>query len=415
MHWKLRLVPGLLGVAVAVGGCATGAQPNGPASSSSPTVTSAQSTPSAPTTSAPVTTSIPPTSTPATSSPATPTPASVLAGMSEQERVGELLMVDCPSTGVAQATVNAIATNDVGSVILDNTNQLSVTQMAAITRSLQTQAANSGSRTKLLIATDQEGGEVQRLQGPGFSAIPSALDQGQIAPATLQADWTTWAKQLKAAGVNVDLGPVLDTVPPGFGSNPPIGDLDREYGHTPAVVSAHGVAVVAGLAAGGVDATVKHFPGLGRVRGNTDTTAGVTDTVTVRNDPYLAPYAAAVKAGAPLVMMSTAIYSKIDATEPAAFSKTIVTGILRGELGFKGVVISDDLGAAQQVASYTPGQRAVDFVAAGGDIVLTVDASQAPEMTAALLAKADADPSFKQLVDAAALRVLTAKANLGLL
>ena len=94
---------------------------------------------------------------------------------------------------------------------------------------------------------------------------------------------------------------------------------------------------------------------------------------------------------------------------PAAFSHTIVTGMLRDDLGFGGLIISDDVGVAKQVADRSPGQRAVDFVAAGGDIVLTVDAGQAGEMTAALLAKARADPAFKRQVDAAALRVLQAK------
>jgi beta-N-acetylhexosaminidase len=115
------------------------------------------------------------------------------------------------------------------------------------------------------------------------------------------------------------------------------------------------------------------------------------------------------------VMMSTAIYSRIDPGVPAAFSHTIVTGMLRGDLGFRGVVISDDLGGAAQVSGTAVGQRAVRFVAAGGDMALTVDATQAGPMTAALLAKARQDASFRRLVNAAALRVLKAKQVRGLL
>jgi len=111
----------------------------------------------------------------------------------------------------------------------------------------------------------------------------------------------------------------------------------------------------------------------------------------------------------PFVMMSTAIYTQLDPKNPAAFSSTIVTGLLRDKLGFDGVVISDDLGAAKQVIDYPVAQRAVKFIAAGGDMVLTVDATQARTMTAALVAKAKADPAFAALVDAAALRVLKAK------
>ena len=265
------------------------------------------------------------------------------------------------------------------------------------------------------MATDQEGGEVQRMQGPGFSDVPSAVDQSQLGAATLRADAHQWGGQLRAAGINVDLAPVADTVPSGFGGNPPIGDLDREYGHTPAAVAPLVTAVLGGLADAGVAATTKHFPGLGRVRGNTDTTSGVTDSVTTRTDAYLQPFAAAVAAGSPFVMMSTAIYTQIDPNRPAAFSPTIVTGMLRGDLRFGGIMISDDVGAAAQVGGYAVGDRAVDFIAAGGDIVLTVDAGQAPAMTAAVLARAGSDPAFKAQVDAAALRVLTEKQALGLL
>jgi beta-N-acetylhexosaminidase len=180
-------------------------------------------------------------------------------------------------------------------------------------------------------------------------------------------------------------------------------------------VSSRGGAFASGLGLAGVAAAVKHFPGLGRVTANTDTTAGVTDTVTTRHDPYLQPYAAAVKAGAPFVMMSTAIYAKIDPARPAAFSKTVINTVLRGDLTFSGVVISDDLGNAKQVARWTPGARAVDFVRAGGDMVLTVNGSLLQPMYAAVLAKALTDPVFRARVDSAALHVLTAKQHLGLI
>ena len=268
---------------------------------------------------------------------------------------------------------------------------------------------------KLFIATDQEGGQVQRLQGSGFATIPSAVEQGQLNPADLRSRALTWGKQLRQAGVSMNLAPVLDTVPANSPGNPPIGDLDREFGHTTAVVTAHGLAVLEGMSQADVATSAKHFPGLGRVSGNTDTTSGVTDSVSTGTDPYLAPFAAAVGDHVPFVMMSTAIYSKIDAGNPAAFSSAIITGILRGDLGFNGVVISDDLGAAAQVSGYPLGDRAVRFIAAGGDMVLTVDASDASAMTAAVLARAQSDSAFRAKVNAAALRVLQAKQRFGLL
>ena len=336
----------------------------------------------------------------------------VLATMSLRQRAGQLLMVDCPSTSVAGATVAAISRYHVGSVILDGTSTAGLAQTSTVTAQLRHLAPH---RVGLFIATDQEGGKVQRLQGPGFSTIPSGVVQGQTPPARLRREARTWAGQLARAGVNVNLAPVLDVVPRNFGSNPPIGDLDRELGHTPAAVRAHGLALIRGMAAAHVVATAKHFPGLGRVRGNTDTTPGVLDTVTTRTDRYLAPFRAAVAAHVPFLMISTAIYTRIDPHRPAAFSRKIVTGMARGDLGFTGVIISDDVGAAAQVGGYSVGQRAVDFVAAGGDIVLTVDANQAPTMIAALVHRARQDPAFKRRLNTAALTVLKEKDAQGLL
>jgi beta-N-acetylhexosaminidase len=332
--------------------------------------------------------------------------------MTLRQRVGQLLMVDCPSSGVSDATRGAITRDHVGAVILDGTSYAGRSAISGITAQLRGLAPHSAG---LFIATDQEGGQVQRLQGPGFTRIPDAVTQGREPSATLQAQARTWGTELRDAGVNVNLAPVLDTVPPGSTSNAPIGDLDREYGRTPASVRRSGLAYANGMTAAGVDVTAKHFPGLGRVVGNTDTTGGVKDFVTTRNDPYLAPFRAAVQQHVPFVMMSTAIYTKIDSASPAAFSRPIVTGMLRDDLGFRGVVISDDVGAAAQVAQYSPGQRAVRFIAAGGDMVLTVIASQAAAMTDALVGRAKADAAFHRLVDAAALRVLQAKQARGLL
>ncbi|TAM85033.1 MAG: glycoside hydrolase family 3 protein [Jatrophihabitans sp.] len=354
-----------------------------------------------------------PSPTPSASPSSTSLPQQYLARLTLQQKVGQLFMVDCPTSGLDPATQAAIAQYDVGSVILDGNSTAGVDAIAALTKQLQALAPNY---LGLFIATDQEGGQVQRLRGPGFPAIPSAVQQGRMSPSQLQVQATTWGGALRAAGVNVDLAPVLDVVPAGFGPNPPIGDLDRQFGSDPASVADHGTAVVKGLEAAGVDATVKHFPGLGRVSGNTDTTAGVTDSVTTPDDPFfVTPYTAAIKAKVPFVMVSTAIYSKLDPGIPAAFSAKIVTGILRTQLGYGGVVISDDLGAAASVANVAIGERAVDFLAAGGDMVLTVDASQIPAMTAAVIARAQQDPVFAALVDAAALRVLTAKQHRGLL
>jgi len=141
----------------------------------------------------------------------------------------------------------------------------------------------------------------------------------------------------------------------------------------------------------------------------------VTDFVTTRHDAYLTPFAQSIRSGAPVVMMSTAYYHRIDPKHPAAFSRTIVHGMLRGDLGFRGVVISDDLGDARQVSPWSPGARAVNFIRAGGDLVLTVDPSTVPAMYAAVLHRALHARHFRHQVNASARRILELKQHRGLL
>jgi beta-glucosidase-like glycosyl hydrolase len=340
----------------------------------------------------------------------TPADARVIFGrMTEAQRIGQLFMVGAAATGVSDATRAAITTYHVGNVILTGRSSLGVTATRSITDGLQGRATTSATEdVPLFVATDQEGGQVQVLSGSGFSSMPSGLTQGTWSTSALQSAAHTWGNQLAGAGVNMNLAPVMDTVPSGT-DNPPIGGFDREYGHTPGVVASHGTAFALGMADAGVLATIKHFPGLGRVDANPDTTAGVTDDVTTSNDAYLSPFADAMRAGAPLVMMSTAYYQRIDPAHPAAFSPTIVTGLLRDQFFFHGLVISDDLGNAKQVAAWTPGERAVDFIAAGGDIVLTVNPDLIPAMVSAVASRAATDSTFLAKVDAAAMHVLLMK------
>lgn len=344
-------------------------------------------------------------------------PATVLAAMTEAQRVGQLFMVGGAATGVSAATVGAVQTYHVGSVILTGRSSAGTAAVRAVTdglQSLATPAATGG--VPLLISADQEGGYVQTLSGPGFSTMPTALAQGSWPATQLTAAARAWGGQLAAAGVNLDLAPVMDTVPPSMvATNQPIGRYQREYGNDPDTVATKGTAVLDGLHGGGVASAVKHFPGLGRVVGNTDTTAGVVDSVTTRGDAYLAPFAAGISAGASFVMVSLATYSRIDPARPAVFSPTVIQTMLRGDLRFRGVVISDDLGNAAAVQSVPPGDRAVGFLAAGGDLVLTVDPTLIPTMVGAVLARAQTDPAFAAAVNASTLRVLIAKQQAGLL
>jgi beta-N-acetylhexosaminidase len=215
--------------------------------------------------------------------------------------------------------------------------------------------------------------------------------------------------------VNLNFAPVLDVVPPGTETvNEPIGALDREYGHSPAEVGSHGVAVLRGMTAAGAATSAKHFPGLGRVEGNTDFTADVVDTVTTADDQFLDPFRRAVRAGVPMVMVALATYTKIDPDHLAVFSSAVMR-LLRDGLGFRGVIVSDDLGATSAVEGIAPADRAIGFLEAGGDLIIAKTVPSADPMAAAVLARSRQDPAFRALVDRAALRVLEAKQTSGLL
>ena len=342
----------------------------------------------------------------------------VLGRMSLPQRIGQLFMVGTPATSASPRTLSQISRFHVGNVMLTGRSYAGTRTPARVAAAMQARATDRATgHVRLLVATDQEGGDVQVLHGRGIDEMPSALAQGHWTPGRLEKAAAGWARQLRAAGVNINLAPVTDTVPgpAAAAHNPPIGAYDREFGYRPRVVARHGVAFARGMTDQGVLPTVKHFPGLGRVHANTDERSRVTDRVTRRHDPYLAPFRRAVDAGVPVVMMSTAYYSRLDRRNPAAFSRFVIRTMLRGDLGFRKVVISDDLGSAQQVAGWSYGARAVRFLGAGGDLVLTVDPATMPAMYGAVLRRARTDRHFRELVNRSALRVLEVKADRHLL
>ncbi|MEP6463470.1 MAG: glycoside hydrolase family 3 N-terminal domain-containing protein [Frankiaceae bacterium] len=330
-----------------------------------------------------------------------------------EQQVGQLFMVGISSSsGPTSAELSMLRSYRVGNVMLAGRSTAGVARTAATSAVLR--GVTTQGRIRPFVATDQEGGLVQVLRGPGFSAMPTALSQGALPMDTLRSDARTWGRQLAAAGVNLNLAPVMDTVPPASPtSNQPIGRYYREFGYTPAAVAASGTAFLHGMRDAGVGTTLKHFPGLGRATGNTDVTAGVTDPTT-RHDAYLQPFAAGIAAGTAFVMVSTATYPNIDPIHLAAFSPTVLGTVLRGDLGFPGVVISDSLGDTAAVQAFSPAARALAFFGAGGDMLLTGNASQTPSMISAVIAAARANPAFAARIQAAVTRVLAAKTAAGL-
>jgi beta-N-acetylhexosaminidase len=351
---------------------------------------------------------------PTTGSPAAACVTQTLGNMTLAQRVGELFLVGVDGNIAGPDLTAAERTYHFGSLLLNKT-AVGTGALAAQTAAMQELAPADTSGVRLFIAANQEGGQVQQLTGPGFATMPSALVQGSWSLSTLRGAATGWGTDLRAAGVNLDLAPVMDVVPQGSAaSNAPIGALDREFGFDPVTNGEHGTAFIQGMAAAGVMSVAKHFPGLGRVAGNTDFTANVVDNVTTANDPYLNSFRTAVGAGVPMVMVALATYTKIDPTQLAVFSPAVMR-LLRNGLGFNGVIVSDDLGEASAVLAIPAGTRAIGFLTAGGDLITSQDLPPAEQMAAAVLAKASGNAAFRATVDAAAQRVLAAKQAAGLL
>lgn len=402
-----------------VAGCTSGPTAGPTADPSSATIPSSvtptpATTPSA---SAPSSASSAPTpsaSRSSASASATRAPTTSCGGLSLTEQVGQLFVMGVTATGLSSAELKTLGDREVGGVIMMGNTRASADDVRRLTDGVRA-AGKQPDGVTVLVSVDQEGGQVRRLQGSGFTAMPSAATQAGWSDSELTTRAMRWGTELKGAGVDLDLAPVADVVPTSVGAaNRPIGALGRGYGSNPLVVGAKVSAFVKGMHAGKEATAVKHFPGLGRVKGNTDFAAKVVDSATTRDDPLLAGFDAAQTAGVDMIMVSTAYYTKIDADHPAAFSSTVITGMLRQDRKYDGVVVSDDLGVAKAVTAFTPGDRAITFLQAGGDVVINVDPSSVDDMVIAVLAKAKADPAFAKRVAQSAERVLQLKSRHGL-
>ena len=328
--------------------------------------------------------------------------------MSVEERAGQVLMIGTPVDS-PRGLAETVRRHRLGGVFLAGRSTRSADALRA-----DIDVLKGATPLTPLVAVDQEGGSVQTLKGADFPLMPSAERLGRRSQAELHDAVRDSARRLHGIGVTLNLAPVADTVPESIGpANPPIGAFRRQYGSDPGEVAADIETAVAASQGEGVLTVLKHFPGLGRVRANTDVSSEVVDAYMTSTDPHLKPFAAGIRAGSAGVMMSSARYPRLDRGGIAAYSKPIVTGLLRERLGHDGLIMSDDLGAADAAAIAPVGERAVRFVAAGGDLALTIRPQDAKPMAGALTAEARKSPEFDSRLTDAARHVLQAKDRVG--
>ena len=289
--------------------------------------------------------------------------------------VGQLVMAGMDGTQPDAELLRQVREGEIGGVLLFASNV--GPGLPAAMQSLQ-DAARQGDDPPFLIATDQEGGSVKRLPGPPRS--PQLIDSEALA----DSEGAATASLLAASHVNVNLAPVADVVSPGgFEAG-----QGRGFPGGPDRVAALATAFAGGLQRRHVAATAKHFPGIGSLALDTDHTLGQLQLSPAAMQDQLVPFRRLIDHGVDLVMLANAVCPVWDAARPAVFSRNVAEGLLRRQLGFGGVVITDDLEARSLTGDL--GERAVQAVEAGADLVLCGSAAGGRAAYRALLAAAQA-------------------------
>jgi beta-N-acetylhexosaminidase len=260
----------------------------------------------------------------------------------------------------------------VGGVVLFARNIVDAPQLQRLTGAMQARARACTGRA-LLVAVDAEGGQVMRLgPGAGFTATLSAQELGETNDFTLtELEARRMGRMLRDAGINWNLAPVVDV---GYNpANPVIVGAARSFSANPLLVTAHARAFVRGMRAEGVLTALKHFPGHGSSYG--DSHQGFVDvTATANREAELIPYRILIAEHLADSVMTAHVFNRaLDARYPATLSRPTLTGLLRGELGFDGPVVTDDLrmGAIQEQYGFE--RAAVAALAAGADLLLIAD------------------------------------------
>ncbi len=314
-------------------------------------------------------------------------------------QVGRLVVLRFAGTSAPGYVRDILREGRAAGAILFRDNVVDPQQTKTLTRQLR-----RGAQGTPLICVDQEGGATRILHWVG--PVRSAPEQR--AAGTERVDARAAARGLRAVGINVSLAPVADVARI---TDAALGD--RSFSTDVSTAADSVTEAVLGWRDGGVASTVKHFPGLGQARVNTDhgrVTIARSATQLRRHD--LRPFRRAIESGVPIVMVGHALYPAIDPARIASQSKGVVQGLLRDELGFRGVVITDSTEAAAVLAVTQPERAAVRNVRAGVDIVLTTGRGSYVRVYRALLAEARRDPAFRARVRESAMRVVALQRSL---
>jgi len=282
-----------------------------------------------------------------------------------EQLIGQKLIVSMQGKTPSQSLLGRARRGEVGGVLIHEWNFTTTAQLRAITQKLQ-RAASAGGQPPLLLAVDQEGGSVKTV-----ATIPPTLSPPEMgvrgSTATARAQGRATGVALRTLGLNIDFAPVAD-VPLSHASF--IYRQGRSWSFNASTTTSLTNAFAAGLGDGHVLATMKHFPGLGRATRTTDAYVVHVRASKSVLESGLAPYRLAVTNKVPLIMLSNAIYDAYDSHNAAGWSRAIGTTLLRGQLGFRGVTITDSLDGAAHARNIPTNPLAIRAAQAGTDLIL---------------------------------------------
>ena len=291
--------------------------------------------------------------------------AEQIKDMTIDEKLGQMLIVGLEGYEIDDGARQMIDELHVGGFILFGRNIESPEQLLKLNNSLKT--ANSANKIPLFISVDEEGGRISRIP-KAIKNLPTNREIGKINNEEFSYEvGMLLAEKVSAFGFNMNFAPVLDIN--SNPKNPVIGD--RAFGSKAEVVRSLGVQTMLGIKSKGVIPVVKHFPGHGDTSVDSHVGLPSVDNDLERLKSFeLIPFKAAIENGAECVMVAHILLPKIDAENPATLSKTIITDILRNQLKFDGVVITDDMTMGAITKNYDLATAAVQSVNAGSDIIL---------------------------------------------
>lgn len=331
-------------------------------------------------------------------------------GLTLEEKIGQMVIIGLEGTKADQDAINMITKNKIGGFILYKDNMNNADQILSLLNALK--ANNETNKVPLWLSVDQEGGKVNRLP-KAFLAMPTAKSIGAADNESYtQAIGQATGLALKSLGFNMDFAPVLDI--DSNPNNPVIGN--RSFGSNADTVTRHGIATMKGLRSNHIAAVVKHFPGHGDTSVDSHLELPVVDKSLSELEKFeLLPFKAAVAQNADAVMVAHLLIPSLDDANPASLSKRIITDLLRDELGYDGVVMTDDMTMGGIVNHNDIGEAAVRSVLAGTDIVLVGhDNDMQIKVLKALKASAAEGRLSEEMIDKRVHRILSLKAKYAL-